>query len=148
MGHILSFSGSYASAGDDFHKRRPSNPTRHTAHNSAIDCSLNADGSYIVRYSADGWQLDGQLPQPMGAVQSVSDEDKVGRFHSRAINFSSGARRAEIRVYDSRPTVEFSDQWVSGAITRLLFRPSHMFQSSKIICPSKQSTLASISSAS
>ncbi|HEV2578962.1 MAG TPA: hypothetical protein VGU25_17280 [Acidobacteriaceae bacterium] len=85
-----------------------------TAHNSAIDCSLSADGSYVVRYSATGWKLDGQLPEPVGKVKSTSGEDKVGRFHSLAISFSSGARRAEIRVYDSRPTVEFRDEWVSA----------------------------------
>jgi hypothetical protein len=56
-------------------------------------------------------EVQGKLAQPSGAVKAAAGDDKVGHFNSIAIDFAGGARRAEIRVYKDRPTVEFRDEW-------------------------------------
>lgn len=58
--------------------------------------------------------MRGQLPQPVGRARMAQGTDKAGHFSSIAMVFADGARRAEIRVYDGRPAVEFRDEWQSA----------------------------------
>ena len=80
--------------------------------NAALQATMSRDGSYSVAYPAAQWKLEGQLPSAVSALHSTGGVDRIGAYRELSEVWDSGARRAEIRVYQSRPLALLNDVWL------------------------------------
>lgn len=82
-----------------------------TAANGALRVTMSADGSYTVTATATGWELQGKLAAPVREVHASEGVDRIGRYQQVSAVWDNGARRAEMRVYESKPLSLFRDVW-------------------------------------
>jgi hypothetical protein len=90
-----------------------SNLPQHAAQNAALRATINADGTYELDFSAVDWHLVGRLPDAPESVQSTPGKDAIGRYDAVSATYLSGARTAEIRIYQALPIAIFRDVWNS-----------------------------------
>ena len=75
---------------------------------------MAADGSYILTATATGWVLQGKLAAPVRELHASQGVDPIGRYRQLSAVWDGGARRAEIRVYKSKPLTLFRDVWTQA----------------------------------
>jgi hypothetical protein len=80
--------------------------------NAALQATLASDGSYSIAFPAAEWKLEGKLPTAVTAVRSTGGVDRIGAYREISAVWNSGARRAEIRVYQSQPLALLNDVWL------------------------------------
>lgn len=68
-------------------------------------------GVYQITVKSMGWQFAGSLGQTLDDVQNIEGEDGVGAYHGVKLTWQAGTlpMKGEIRIYQGRPVVIFSE---------------------------------------
>jgi hypothetical protein len=80
---------------------------------SGLALSVDVPSGYFrIDYYPCAWRFSGRAGSPLGNLRSQSGSDSLGGFSEVSFDYSGGARRGTIRVYDRQPVVLFTDQYL------------------------------------
>jgi hypothetical protein len=76
-----------------------------------LSVTMDSGGNYTVQSSAPAWTFSGKIAHPLKNAETSSGKDSAGRYQRISFNWMEGASlmSGEIRLYDEKPLVLFSD---------------------------------------
>jgi hypothetical protein len=78
---------------------------------AGLSITMDSNGNYTVQSSAPEWTFGGEIAHPLKNAVTSSGKDSVGRYQRISFKWTEGSSliSGEIRLYDEKPLVLFSD---------------------------------------
>jgi hypothetical protein len=79
---------------------------------AGLSAALDSNGSYTVQSSAPAWTFGGEISSVLKNTVAVSGEDSLGGYQRISFEWTEGSApiSGEIRLYNDRPVILFSEQ--------------------------------------